>query len=104
MISTASIRKQFEGLTNQYGQQLASLSEKARERLSRLRADQGRNRGWLTAVVLAFGLGLTIGILTAPKTGRETRENLSQRAKNVTSILGRRDAESSEETEIGVIG
>ena len=97
MLRVSSLQKQAEDLTDQFSRRIASLTGQAREGISDLAARQGQNSGWLAATLLAFGLGLAVGILTAPRTGRETREKLGERAKNVTDLVTRRESEMTDE-------
>lgn len=99
MFGSTSLRKQAEGMSDQFSRRITSLAGQARDNISGLASEQSKNSGWLTATLLAFGLGLAVGILTAPRTGRETREKLGERAKNVTDFMTRRESEMAAETE-----
>lgn len=43
----------------------------------------GRVGGGFVSVVIAFGVGLAVGLLTAPRPGRETREILKERCQSL---------------------
>ncbi len=43
----------------------------------------GRVGGGLVSVVIAFGMGLAVGLLTAPRPGRETRKILRERCQSL---------------------
>ncbi|GFP22116.1 hypothetical protein HKBW3S06_01343 [Candidatus Hakubella thermalkaliphila] len=43
----------------------------------------GRVGGGLVSMVVAFGVGLAVGLLTAPRPGRETRQILRERCQSL---------------------
>ena len=58
--------------------------------------DTGRGQGvaWFLA---GIGVGALIGILYAPKSGRETREDLAQRGREGTEYLRNRSRQAAEQ-------
>ena len=55
--------------------------------------DTGRGQGVGVAWFLAgLGVGALVGILYAPKSGRETREDLAQRGREGSEYLRNRDS------------
>ena len=93
MANASLLKKQAQDISDRYSRQISSLARRAQERITGLSSRQNQRWGWLLAVALSFGVGLAAGILTAPNTGKETREKIGERAKNVTSMVGRREAQ-----------
>ena len=65
--------------------------------------DTGRGQGVGVAWFLAgLGVGALVGILYAPKSGRETREDLAQRGREGSEYLRNRTRQAAVKLWIGV--
>lgn len=90
-------RVRAKAVPDNIGRRVTNLASSAGERISDLASDQRQNAGWIAATFLALGLGFLLGLILAPRSGRETREKIGERAKNVTSIVNRRRGDEENE-------
>ncbi len=59
---------------------------------------RGRNVNLLVGLSIGTAMGLTAGILAAPRSGRETREKLASRTSEIVGNLKEKGAEAKKET------
>ena len=79
------------------GRKISKVAGSAGDRVSDFASGQSDNVGWIVATVLAFALGFLGGVLIAPRSGRETRKNIGEKAKDVSSVVTRRRLKSAPE-------
>jgi gas vesicle protein len=56
--------------------------------------NNGQGLAWLLA---GLGIGALVGVLCAPKSGRETREHIARRAREGTEYLSTRSKQAAEQ-------
>ncbi len=79
------------------GKRISNVAGSAGDKVGGFAAGQSDNVGWIVATVLAFALGLLGGILIAPRSGQETRKNIGEKAKDVSSVVTRSRLKSAPE-------
>jgi hypothetical protein len=80
------LQQDVQKIASDFERRIVDLSHEARNRMRGLQARQDRpSSSMIGGSLLALGIGFLIGILTAPKSGRETRNALEDQAKSYSN-------------------
>jgi hypothetical protein len=80
------LQQDVQNIASDFERRIVDLSQEARNRMRGLQTPQAGPRSTLiVGSLLGLGIGFLIGIMTAPKSGRETRQALEDQAKDYSS-------------------
>jgi hypothetical protein len=90
-----SMRGRMAGTVEDLRSRAQDTYETATDRVSRaaevIRGDDGSNvLGTVGAALLGLGVGVGIGLLLAPASGKETRDNIAEKARDIRERVSSR--------------
>jgi hypothetical protein len=76
------LQQDVQNIASDFERRIVDLSQEARNRMRSLQTPQaGPSSTLIVGSLLGLAVGFVIGILTAPKSGQETRRSLEDQAK-----------------------